>query len=372
MAAVDSSVIRNAMLPHIRSMELYHGVDPMEVMAERAGIPPEKIIRLNGNENPYGPSERVGEALANFHNYNHYPDPDQRQLRRVLSGYVDVAPENIVAGNGSDELIDLLLRIFVGPGDNVITATPTFGMYSFNTGLCGGQTIGVPRDENFEIDIEAVKLAITPNTKAIILASPNNPSGNVASEAEILALLDTGLMVIVDEAYHEFSGVTVVPLLEDYPNLVVLRTFSKWAGLAGLRIGLGAMHEDLAQTIMGIKPPYNVNLAAEVALTASLEDVPALLERVNNIVAERERMAGILSGLPNVKPWPSQANFILCQLPEGRGLSVFEGLCNRGIFLRHWNNDRLRDYVRASVGFPFETDAVAEALKELTGDGDGI
>ena len=372
MAAIDSSAIKNAMLPHIRSMELYHGVDPMEVMAERAGIPPEKIIRLNGNENPYGPSDRVAEALANFHNYNHYPDPDQRQLRRALSGYVDVPPENIVAGNGSDELIDLLLRIFVGPGDNVITATPTFGMYSFNTGLCGGQTIGVPRDENFEIDIEPVKLAITPHTKAIIIASPNNPSGNLATEAEILALLDTGRMVIVDEAYHEFSGATVAPLLEDYPNLVVLRTFSKWAGLAGLRIGLGAMHEELAQTIMGIKPPYNVNLAAEVALTASLEDVPALLERVNNIVAERERMAGILNGLPNVKPWPSQANFILCQLPEGRGLSVFEGLCGRGIFLRHWNNDRLRDYVRASVGFPFETDAVAEALRELTGDGDDV
>ena len=226
--AVDPSAIRNAMLPHIQSMELYHGVDPMEVMAERAGIPPEKIIRLNGNENPYGPSARVSEALANFHNYNHYPDPDQRNLRRVLSGYVDVPPENIVAGNGSDELIDLLLRIFVGPGDNVITATPTFGMYSFNTGLCGGTLIGVPRDENFQIDIEGVKLAITPNTKAIILCSPNNPSGNLATEAEVLALLDTGLMVIVDEAYFEFSGATVVPLLKDYPNLVVLRTFSKW------------------------------------------------------------------------------------------------------------------------------------------------
>ena len=119
------------------------------------------------------------------------------------------------------------------------------------------------------------------------------------------------------------------------------------------------MHEELAQTIMGIKPPYNVNLAAEVALTASLEDVPALLERVNKIVAERERMAGLLSGLPSVKPWPSQANFILSQLPEGSGVEVFEGLCSRGIFLRHWNNDRLRDYVRVSVGFPFETDAVS-------------
>ncbi len=374
---MDASSIKNAMLPHIQSMELYHGVDPMEVMAERAGIPPEKIIRLNGNENPYGASPGVAEALANFQNYNHYPDPGQRQLRRALSGYVAVPPENIVAGNGSDELIDLLLRVFVGPGDNVITATPTFGMYSFNTGLCGGRAIGVPRDDNFEIDIEEVKLAITAKTKAIIIASPNNPSGNLASEAEILALLDTGVMVIVDEAYHEFSGVTVLPLLEDYPNLVVLRTFSKWAGLAGLRIGLGAMHEELAQTIMAIKPPYNVNLAAEVALTASLEDVPALLERVNNIIAERERMAGLLGSLPQVKPWPSQANFILCQLPEGSGKNVFEGLCSRGIFLRHWDNDRLRDYVRASVGFPFETDAVVQAMAELTeeisaGDGHGI
>ena len=368
MAAIESSAIKNAMLPHIRSIEAYHGVDPMEVMAERAGIPPEKIIRLNGNENPYGPSPRVAAALANFQNYNHYPDPDQRQLRRVLSGYIDVAPDSIVAGNGSDELIDLLLRVFVGTGDNVITAAPTFGMYSFNTGLCGGQTIAIPRDEDFEIDIEAVKLAITPNTKAIILASPNNPSGNIAGEAEIRALLDTGLMVIVDEAYYEFSGATSVPMLEEYPNLVVLRTFSKWAGLAGLRIGLGAMHPELAQTLMAIKPPYNVNLAAEVALTVSLEDVPALLDRVNAIVEERDRMARLLGELPYVKPWPSSANFILCQLPDGRGKDIFDGLCSRGIFLRHWNNDRLKDCVRTSVGLPFETDAVVRAMAELTGD----
>jgi histidinol-phosphate aminotransferase len=368
---MDSSPIKNAMLPHIRSMEVYHGVDPMEVMAEQAGIPPEKIIRLNGNENPYGPSPRVSEALASFHNYNHYPDPNQRQLRQVLSGYVQVPPESIVAGNGSDELIDLLLRVFVGPGDNVIIPTPTFGMYSFNTGLCGGETIGVPRDENFEIDIEGVKLAISPGTKAIIIASPNNPSGNIAAEAEIRALLDTGLMVIVDEAYYEFSGATSVPMLEEYPNLVVLRTFSKWAGLAGLRIGLGAMHPELAQTLMAIKPPYNVNLAAEVALIASLDDMPALLERVNTIVAERERMAGLLSAIPTVKPYPSRANFILCQLPEGSGQRVFEGLCNRGIFLRHWSNPRLKDCVRTSVGLPEENDAVAKALAELTEGANG-
>ena len=360
------------MLPHIRDLEIYQGVESMEAMAERAGIPPGEIVRLNGNENPYGPSQRVAEALANFQNYNHYPDPEQRQLRQVLSGYVKTPPENIVAGNGSDELIDLLLRIFVGPGDNIIVPTPTFGMYAFNAGLCGGEAVDVPRDENYQLDIEAVKRAITPRTKAIIIACPNNPTGNIATEAEIRALLDTGILVVVDEAYYEFSGVTMVPLLDEYSNLVVLRTFSKWAGLAGLRIGLGAMQPDLARTLMGIKPPYNVNQAAEVALTASLEDISCLLERVANIIAERDRMARVLDGIPGVKPWPSQANFILCQLPQGRGKEVFEGLCNRGIFLRYWSNDRLKDSIRVSVGLPFETDAVTGALAELTGGGNGV
>ena len=123
---------------------------------------------------------------------------------------------------------------------------------------------------------------------------------------------------------------------------------------------------------MGIKPPYNVNQAAEVALTASLEDIPGLLERVSNIIAERDRMASVLQGMPNVSPWPSQANFILCQLPEGRGKEVFDGLCNRGIFLRYWSNERLKDSVRASVGLPSETDAVTQALAELTGGKNGL
>lgn len=361
-----SEQLQQSMLPHIRGLDVYQGVEPVEVMAGRAGIPPEKIIRLNGNENPYGASPAVAAALAAFPNFNHYPDPEQRQLRQVLSGYVGVDPERIIAGNGSDELIDMLFRMFIGPGDNIINLTPTFGMYSLGAEICGGEAVSVPRDSNFEIDLEGVKLAITPRTKAIVVCSPNNPTGNMPSEAEVRALLDTGILVIVDEAYYEFCGQTVMPLLDEYPNLVVLRTFSKWAGLAGLRIGLGAMHPDLARTMMSVKPPYNVNLAAETALIASLEDMPALLERVNAIVAERERMYGLLSNIPTVKPYPSKANFMLCQLPEGSGQQVFEGLCNRGIFLRHWNNPRLKDCVRTSVGFPEENDAVAATLAELT------
>ena len=359
------SDLRELLLPHIRQLGAYQGVEPLEAMAERAGIPPESIIRLNGNENPYGASPRVAAVLAEFRNFNHYPDPEQRQLRQALASYVGVGPEQLVAGNGSDELIDLLLRIFVGPGDQVIIPAPSFGMYSVNTEFCGGEAVLVPRDANFEIDLEAVKLAINDRTKAVLLCSPNNPSGNTVSEAEVRALLDTGRLVVVDEAYFEFCGQTAMPLLAEYPNLVALRTFSKWAGLAGLRIGLGAMHPDLAGTIMTVKPPYNVNLAAEVALIASLEDIPALLERVQSIIAERERMAGLLAAIPGVHPYPSQANFILARLPDGSGQRIFDALCRRGIFLRHWNNPRLADCLRISVGLPDETDAVVAALSEL-------
>jgi histidinol-phosphate aminotransferase len=363
--------LQQSMLPHIRGLGVYQGVEPVEVMAERAGIPQDRIIRLNGNENPYGPSPAVAEALADFPNFNHYPDPEQRQLREALSGYVGVDADRIIAGNGSDELIDMLFRMFIGPGDNIVNLTPTFGMYALGAEICGGQAVSVPRDENFEIDLESVKLAITPRTKAIVVCSPNNPTGNMPTEADVRALLDTGILVIVDEAYYEFSGQTLMPLLHEYPNIVVLRTFSKWAGLAGLRIGLGAMHPDLAGMMMSVKPPYNVNLAAEVALIASLKDMPALLDRVNAIVDERDRMTGLLEAIPTVKPYPSKANFILCQLPEGSGPRVFEGLCNRGIFLRHWSNSRLIDCIRTSVGLPEENDAVATALAELTGDSNG-
>ena len=357
--------VRELLVPHISKLKQYPGVDPTEVLAKQAGIPPEKVIRLNGNENPHGPSPKVLEALGSFREYNHYPDQEQRRLREVLSEYIGAPPNQIVAGNGSDELIDMLGRMFIAPGENIIIPSPTFGMYEVTAEICGGKAISVPRDANFEIDLEATKLAVTPKTKAFFFASPTNPTGNIASHAQVEGLLETGLLVVVDETYYEFSGHTVLPLLQEHPNLVVLRTFSKWAGLAGLRIGLGVMHPDLAQSMMAMKPPYNVNQAAEVALLASLEDRPALLERVRIILEERDRMMGLLRAIPGVEPWPTQANFILCRLPQGRGQEIFEGLCRRGIFLRYFGSGELKDYVRVSVGLPHETDAVVQALTEL-------
>ena len=362
------SQVQEMLVPHLRHLDTYQGVDPMEVLAEQAGIPLDQVIRLNGNENPYGPSPKVVKALGSFEHYNHYPDPGQRRMRECLSEYLDVAPERIVCGNGSDELIDMLLRMFVGPGENILLPTPTFGMYAFNAEVVGGEPISIPRDEKFEIDLEAVKLELNPKTKAIFLASPNNPTGNIATEAQIRALLDTGIVVVVDETYYEFCGQSVLPLLDEFPNLVVLRTFSKWAGLAGLRIGLGVMDPTIAQTMMSMKPPYNVNLAAEIALLASLDDRPTLMDRVQTIVKERDRMMGLLKELQGIVPWPSRANFILCRLPEGRGKEIFEGLCRRGIFLRYFGSERLKDYVRASVGLPNENDTVIQALTELVGE----
>ena len=358
--------VMGLMQPHIRGLQMYQGVDPTDVLAQKAGIPPDKVIRLNGNENPYGPSPRVAEALGNFKRYNLYPDPEQRRLRDALAAYLNVGPEYIVAGSGSDEIIDLVLRMFLTPGEKIIDPAPTFGMYSLCARICGGEVVTVPRDESLEIDVEATKLALDQGTKAILFASPNNPTGNIAPEWQVRRLLEMEILVVVDETYYEFCGQTVLPLVHEYPNLIVLRTFSKWAGLAGLRIGLGVMHPEVARVMMAVKPPYNVNLAAELALLASLEDRVELTERVNTIVAERERMFSLLKELPHVRPWPSQANFILCQFPQGRGKDVFEALARRGIFLRYFSNPSLRDFVRTSVGLPHETDALIAALEHIT------
>ena len=359
------SEVMDLLQPHIRSMKAYEAVDPTEVLAQRAGIPPEKVIRLNGNENPYSSSPKLTEKLGGYDQYNRYPDPEQRQIRDALSEYLGIGPEYIIAGNGSDEIIDLTLRMVLGPGEKILDPTPTFGMYAICARICGGDVVSVPRDDSFEIDVEATKLAVDPQTRAILFASPNNPTGNIAQEWQVRSLLETGVLVVVDETYYEFCGHTVMPLVHEYPNLMVLRTFSKWAGLAGLRIGLGMMHPEMARVMMAVKPPYNVNVAAELALMACLDDKEGLIERVRSIVAERDRMFSLMEGIPGVKPWPSQANFILCQFSEGTGKAVFEGLASRGVFVRHFSNPRLTDYVRASVGLAHETDALIDALSEV-------
>ena len=351
-------------LSHLADFKGFDPADPLDVMAARAGIPQDEIIRLNANENPYGPSPRVAEAIAAV-DPSIYPDPEQRTVRQALADFTGFGPDHIVAGAGSDEIIDLLFRLIVGKGDSIVECSPTFGMYGFGARLAGAETRSVPRDHRFEIDLEATLDAVDSTSKIIFINSPNNPTGNLASPSHMQALLHTGALVVVDEAYHEFAGRSFIDWVRDYENLVVLRTFSKWAGIAGLRAGYGVMSPELIRYLLAIKQPYNVTLAAEAALVASLEDRAYLMDRVRLIVEERERMFSLLREIDGISPKPSDGNYILCEFEPGRAPGVFEGLAGRGIFLRLFGHERLKDYIRTSVGTPQQTDALIGALREL-------
>ena len=347
---------------HLAFLKAYDPTRSLEALAEEAGVGEAGAIKLDGNENPYGPSPRARRALARYPYYHFYPDPYQRHLRQALASYVGLGEEYIVAGAGSDELIDLVLRVFLEPGDQVLNLTPTFGMYRFCTQVCGGQVVEVPRDEGFAIDLAEIRRALGPRTRVVFVASPNNPSGNPAPEETVRELLDLGIMVVVDEAYYEFYGHSLARLVSKYENLVVLRTFSKWAGLAGLRVGYGVFPPPLAETLLKVKSPYNVNVAASVAALASLEDREYLQGNIQRLLRERERLFRGLQGL-GLDPWPSQANFILCRVPQAR--QVWQALRSRGVFVRYFDTPRLKDCLRISVGKPQHTRAVLQALREM-------
>ncbi len=363
------SDIRKLMLPHLVEAEAYAAIDPPDVLAKEAGIPEGQIIKLDGNENLYGPAPRVKEALASYKSYHIYPDPQQRKVRHALAEYIGATPDRIVAGVGSDELIDLLLRLFVGAGDTVIQAAPTFAMYATFTHLVGGKLVSVPRTETFDVDVPAIRRVANHRAKVIFLASPNNPTGNLVSESDVRQLLELGVLLVVDEAYSEFAGKSLVHLSPQYPNLVVLRTFSKWAGLAGLRIGYGVMDPAVAERLLVIKPPYNISVASEVAVVASLQDKELLLGRVAHLVQEREWLFDQLLHMPNLTPIPSSANFVLCRLSQGKGSQVYRALARRGIFVRYYDSSLLRDYIRVSVGLRYHNQALVSALHDILTEG---
>jgi histidinol-phosphate aminotransferase len=336
-----------------------------EEVAATAKFPINGVIKLDANENPYGCSPRVMEALGQYDSFSVYPDSGQRELKKLLAGYTGVGAEHIVASGGSDQMIGLIMQLLVGPGDEVINFPPTFDMFRFAVALCNGRLVEVLRDENYDIDIAAAKKAITEKTKLIILANPNNPTGTPTPRKDILELLDTGLPVLADEAYVEFSGETVTQLVPNYKNLMVLRTFSKWAALASFRIGYGIFSPEIADYLMNIKMPYNVSAASQIAVRESLKDRDFLMERVKKIVAEKDRLYGELKKIEWLKPFPSKANFIFCKVLNGMAKQIYEGLMDRSIIIRYAENHLLKDFIRISAGKPEHTDILIKAMKEI-------
>jgi histidinol-phosphate aminotransferase len=361
----DRKDIRSFIRPHLLQMPGYEPVEPIDVMAQRLGLSPDQISKLDGNENPYGPSPKVAERLAAYPHYHIYPDPAQRAIRDAIGEYVGAPSEQIVLGTGSDEILNLAATLFLSPGDTLVNCPPTFGVYEFLGEVHHARVLNIPRNEDFTLDLFALEDALHSGAKLLYLASPNNPTGNVLPREQLLRILEHPVAVVIDEAYAEFAGQSAVDLVGEHGNLIVARTFSKWAGLAGLRAGYAVIPPELVETVWKVKVPYNVSVAAEQAILASLEDKDTLLANVRRIVAERDRMFSLLETMPFLRPYPSAGNYILCEVRGLPARDVRDNLRQRGILIRYFDTPGLRNCVRISVGLARDTDRVIEALTEI-------
>ena len=357
--------IRRLIKESILESSPYGAVKSLEETAAELDMPISDIIKLDQNENPYGTSLGVFDALATYDHFHQYPDATHRVARERISEYAGVPADRILIGNGSDEIIDMLFLLTLEPGDEVIVPVPTFGVYGARPPLYGGVVKNVPRKPDFDLDPDAVLDAVTERTKLIFLAHPNNPTGNLLTTQQLVRILRSGALVVVDEAYFEFSDNTLLPMLGEWENMVILRTFSKWAGLAGLRIGYGIFPEKLAPQMWKVKPPFNVSVAGLKAIEAVLNDIDYLRETVSRVRVERGRMYRALRKLNFLQPFPSHGNYILCRVTRGDAHDVYQRLRQQGILVRSYKDDWLRDCIRISVGTPDDTTALLRALRNM-------
>jgi histidinol-phosphate aminotransferase len=356
--------------PFLSRLEPYEPPD-LEEAAAQAGVEVDDLIRLVANENLFGPSPRVARALASFSEYHFHPD--YGPLKEAIASYAGLPAEQVVLSNGADEMIDLLIRLFVEPGEAIVTCPPTFSMYSFYARVNRCRVLTAPRREDLSLDaatIERVVCESNGSARLLFIVSPGNPSGQAIPLGVVEHLLELPLLVAVDEAYIEFGGESAVTLLPDHGNLVVIRTLSKWAGLAGLRLGYALLAPKLAGYLERIRAPYNVNAAAMVATLATLEDLNAVQANIARLVSTRERLQEELTAIGWLEPLPSQANFILCRVTGRDARTVADALLARGILIRHFSGPEVsggadRGYIRISVGRPQENEAVVAALRDI-------
>jgi histidinol-phosphate aminotransferase len=317
-------------------------------------------VFLDANENSYGsPLEQ---------NYNRYPDPLQLDLKDAIGKIKGVPIENTFLGNGSDEAIDLLYRAFCEPGtDNVIVLPPTYGMYEVSAGINNVELRKVNLLPNFQLDLEGIAEAIDEHTKLIFICSPNNPTGNSIVRTDIETILANfkGL-VVIDEAYINYSKQkTFIQELTEYPNLVILQTFSKAWGLAALRLGMAFASRPVIDILNKIKPPYNINQATQDLALAALKNVAQVNDWIRITVNEREALSAALAELPKVKKvYPSDANFILVEVEQA--LETYNNLVEQGIIVRDRSKVTLCEgCLRITIGTAQENQTLLEALKSI-------
>jgi len=330
---------------------------------------PPDMIKLDANESPYPPPARIMEKIAakcREIELNRYPDPGAARLRSLLADRIGWRADGLMMGNGSDELISIICTACGGPDRVMLVPSPTFAMYRI-IGLAGGWRVeDAPLDEEFgfpEGSLVARAAEVKPHLVAV--AYPNNPTGNCVRQDELLRLIKTAPgLVVIDEAYQDYSGKTLLPLLAEHRNLIVLRTLSK-IGFAALRIGVLAAHPDVVRELNKVRLPYNVNTFSQVAAEAALED-PAYLEvEREKILAERERLAVAMADLPGIHPFRSDSNFILFRT-EMDSVAMYGGLRERGVLVRDLGRPGpLHNCLRLTVGTPAENDAFLRVLAEI-------
>ena len=321
-------------------------------------------ILLDANENSFGSTFVEFNGLK----LNRYPDPHQKDIREVTSDYYSIPFENIFFGVGSDEVIDLLIRIFCNPGrDNVIIPEPTYGMYKVACDINNIETKEVLLNDGFQIDQKAIIEKVDDQTKMIFLCSPNNPTGNILDKNDILSLCkQLNSIVVVDEAYIDFSiKDTLVDEIKDQKNLIILRTFSKAWGLAGIRSGFCAADEEIINILFKVKAPYNINALSRYALIKAVENSSWKDDYVKSILKEKERLKNQLETLLIVKKvYNSDANFLLVKFENAK--LVQNKLLEKGIIVRDRSTQpKLENCLRISIGNEEENELLWEELRKI-------
>ena len=355
--------------------------DPLDIIkpAVRAisayTLPPYRAgTKINQNENPWDmPDEIKQEVLSRLAHraWSRYPDFVPTSLIERLAAHAGWKPEGTLAGNGSNELIQATLMVTVGKGARVVIPEPTFTLYRQIVTVLGGEVVGVPLSEKFQFDVGAIHDTIAGGrADVLILCSPNNPTGCRIAEEDLIRLAKgfSGI-VVVDEAYHEFSGRSVVPLLAEIPNLIVLRTFSKALAMAGLRVGYLLTSPDLAREVHKATLPYNLNFFSATAAEVACEKYDLLKPRIAQIIGERERLFRSLSSIEGIEPVQSTANFMIAKTPISPR-ALFEQMLAHDILIRDVSKyPMLGEYFRVSIGSGEENDRFVSALKDALTSG---
>jgi|688.fasta_scaffold327429_1 histidinol-phosphate aminotransferase len=357
--------------PQLRELVAYEPGKPVEDLAREMGIEPDKIIKLASNENPLGPSPKARQAMIETLERAHfYPDGGGYYLREAIAEKLGLNMSNVILGNGSNEIIEFLGHAYLQPGDEVVVASHSFVVYRLMAQLFGAKVIDVP-DPNFVHDLDAMRAAITPRTKEVFIANPNNPTGTMVFQDAIDRFMENvpeNVMVVFDEAYYEFldEPPDVLKYVRAGRNVLVLRTFSKIQGLANLRIGYGIASPEIIEVLQKARQPFNANGIAQAGALAGLQD-EAHMQETRRVTHEGRvflQTEFLDMGLEFV---PSHANFVLVRVGDGR--KVFDALLRRGIIVRAMASYGLPEWIRVSVGTMPQNEAFIAALRDLEREG---